>query len=64
MGEEVSPEDKDIEATAGLALRIMDVLLPPVEFFQGSSGLMAAVWNAPTEPVSALAVSRYTETLN
>lgn len=57
-------EEEDIEegmelpeATAGLSLSLMDVLLRPVEFFRGSSGLMSAVWNAPSEPVSALQVS-------
>ncbi|KAK3091068.1 hypothetical protein FSP39_016889 [Pinctada imbricata] len=50
-----APEgEESSEATAGLALTMMDVLLRPVEFFRGTSGLMSAVWNAPSEPVSAL----------
>ena len=54
-----APEGEESEdATAGLALTLMDVLLRPVEFFRGTSGLMSAVWNAPTEPVSALQVIR------
>ena len=44
------------EATAGMTLSLMDVLLRPIEFFRGSGGLMSAVWNAPSEPVSALQV--------
>lgn len=58
LGQEVDPMDADQEATAGLGLKILDVLLPPVEFFRGSSGLMSAVWNAPSEPVSALQVGK------
>lgn len=46
--------EESTEATAGLSLTMMDVLLRPVEFFRGMSGLMTAVWNAPSEPVSAL----------
>ncbi|XP_062589725.1 microsomal triglyceride transfer protein large subunit-like [Saccostrea cucullata] len=46
--------EESVEATAGLSLTMMDVLLRPVEFFRGMSGLMSAVWNAPSEPVSAL----------
>lgn len=57
LGEEVDPDSADEEATAGLGLKILDVLLPPVEFFRGSGGLMSAVWNAPSDPVSALQVS-------
>ncbi|WAQ96562.1 MTP-like protein [Mya arenaria] len=57
VGETPDPEEGEEEATAGLGLKILDVLLPPVEFFRGSGGLMSAVWNAPTEPVSALQVT-------
>lgn len=57
LGEEPDPDAGEEEATAGLGLSILDVLLPPVEFFRGSSGLMSAVWNAPSEPVSALQTS-------
>lgn len=49
--------EETTEATAGLSLTMMDVLLRPVEFFRGMSGLMSAVWNAPSEPVSALQVT-------
>ncbi|XP_064608332.1 microsomal triglyceride transfer protein large subunit-like [Liolophura sinensis] len=52
--DEGSAEEEGVEATAGMSLTIMDVLLRPIEFFRGSSGLMSAVWNAPSEPVSAL----------
>lgn len=45
------------EATAGMSLRLLDTLLRPIEFFRGTSGLMSAVWNAPSEPVSALAMN-------
>ena len=44
------------EATAGMAFTFMDVLLTQVEFFRGTSGLMSAVWNAPSEMTSALQV--------
>lgn len=54
LGEEPDPDAADEEATAGLGLKILDVLLPPVEFFRGSGGLMSAVWNAPSDPVTAL----------
>ncbi|KAL4240543.1 hypothetical protein ACF0H5_001335 [Mactra antiquata] len=57
VGKEVDPDSSDEEATAGLGLKILDVLLPPVEFFRGSGELMSAVWNAPSDPVSALQVS-------
>lgn len=43
-----------MEATAGLALNLLDVSLRPVTFFTGQSGLMSAVWNAPSELMSAL----------
>lgn len=52
-----SSAETDEEPTAGLSLHLFDVLLRPVEFFRGSSELMSAVWSAPSEPVSALAVS-------
>ncbi|XP_033739381.1 microsomal triglyceride transfer protein large subunit-like [Pecten maximus] len=45
---------EDVEATAGMSLTLMDVILPSVEFFRGSGELMSAVWNAPSDPVSAL----------
>ena len=54
LGQEADSGDE--EATAGLGLKILDVLLPPVEFFRGSGGLMSAVWNAPSDPVTALQV--------
>ncbi|KAK3594387.1 hypothetical protein CHS0354_009680 [Potamilus streckersoni] len=54
LSEETDPSEEGVEATAGMGLTLMDVLLPPVEFFRGSGGLMSAVWNAPSEPVSAL----------
>lgn len=54
--DEGSVEEEGVEPTAGMSLTIMDVLLRPIEFFRGSSGLMSAVWNAPSEPVSALQV--------
>jgi len=57
VGEEPDPEAAEEEPTAGLGLKILDVLLPPVEFFRGSGGLMSAVWNAPSDPVSALQTS-------
>lgn len=54
-GDEEVPEGGP-EATAGMTLSLMDVLLRPIEFFRGSGGLMSAVWNAPSEPISALQV--------
>ena len=54
IGEEVEPGQEDVEATAGLALNLIDVSLRPVTFFTGQSGLMSAVWNAPSELMSAL----------
>lgn len=57
LGEEPDPDAGDEEATAGLGLKILDVALPPVEFFRGSGGLMSAVWNAPSDPVTALQMS-------
>lgn len=53
IGDEEAPADGP-EATAGMTLSLLDVLLRPIEFFRGSGGLMSAVWNAPSEPVSAL----------
>jgi hypothetical protein len=55
IGDEEAPADGP-EATAGMTLSLLDVLLRPIEFFRGSGGLMSAVWNAPSEPVSALQV--------
>ncbi|XP_045214239.2 microsomal triglyceride transfer protein large subunit-like [Mercenaria mercenaria] len=57
LGEEPDPDAGDEEATAGLGLKILDVALPSVEFFRGSGGLMSAVWNAPSDPVTALQMS-------
>ena len=56
LGEEVEAGMEEIEATAGLALDLADISLRPITFFKGKSGLMSAVWNAPSEPVSALQV--------
>ncbi|XP_005091025.1 microsomal triglyceride transfer protein large subunit [Aplysia californica] len=42
------------EPTAGMSFYFMDVLLTQVEFFRGTSGLMSAAWNAPSELTSAL----------
>ena len=57
LGEEVDESEKDIEATAGLRLDLLGVSLRPVAFFTGQSGLMSALWNAPTELTPALQVS-------
>lgn len=43
-----------VEPTAGMTFTLLDVLLRQIEFFRGSSGLMSAVWNAPSELTSAL----------
>ena len=61
LGEEVEPGQEDVEATAGISLDLIDVSLRPISFFQGQSGLMGAVWSAPSEPTSALTVSTSTE---
>lgn len=55
LGEEVESE---VEVTAGLSLDLLGVSLRPVSFFTGQSGLMSAVWNAPSELTPALQVSR------
>ena len=52
------PEGQEgVEPTAGMSFTFMDVLLTQIEFFRGTSGLMSAVWNAPSEMTSALQVS-------
>ena len=56
LGEEVEPGQEDVEATAGISLDLIDVSLRPISFFHGQSGLMGAVWSAPSEPTSALQV--------
>jgi hypothetical protein len=58
LGEEVEPGQEDVEATAGISLDLIDVSLRPISFFHGQSGLMGAVWSAPSEPTSALQVMR------
>ena len=60
LGEEVNESEKDIEATAGLRLDLLGVSLRPVSFFTGQSGLMSALWNAPSELTPALQVSEHT----
>ncbi len=52
----VDESEKDVEMTAGLSLDMIGVTLRPITFFTGQAGLMSAVWNAPSEPVSALQV--------
>ncbi|XP_046364995.2 microsomal triglyceride transfer protein large subunit-like isoform X1 [Haliotis rufescens] len=61
MGEEEVPvegegEEEPVgpEIAAGLSFSLMDVLLKQYEFFRGMSGLMSAVWSAPSELTSAL----------
>lgn len=62
VGAEEESDDEDesngdaagVEPTAGMSFTFMDVLLTQVEFFRGTSGLMSAAWNAPTELTSAL----------
>ena len=62
--EEESDDDEDsdgsgsaaVEPTAGMSFTFMDVLLTQVEFFRGTSSLMSAAWNAPSELTSALQV--------
>lgn len=57
-GEEDDAEaDEGPEPTAGMSFTFLDVLLTQVEFFRGTSGLMSAVWNAPSELTSALQVT-------
>jgi len=56
IAEEADPSEKDVEVTAGMSLDMIDVSLRPITFFTGQSGLMSAVWNAPSEPVSAFQV--------
>ncbi|XP_067931798.1 microsomal triglyceride transfer protein large subunit-like [Watersipora subatra] len=53
----MEPEDP----SAGLSLDLLDVLLRPVEFFRGQAALMSAVWNAPSQPVTALAMNVITQ---
>ena len=50
-------EESGVESMAGMSFMLMDVVLKQVEFFRGMSGLMSAVWNAPSELTSALQVS-------
>ncbi|GFO23516.1 microsomal triglyceride transfer protein large subunit [Plakobranchus ocellatus] len=57
--EDESDEEDDMaaaaaEPTAGMTFTFLDVLLTHVEFFRGTSGLMSAAWNAPSELTSAL----------
>ena len=52
---EAAPE---VEPTAGMTFTLMDVLLRQIEFFRGSTGLMSAVWNAPSDLTSALQVNQ------
>ena len=57
LGEgETDEADKDVEVTAGLSLDMIGVALRPITFFTGQSGLMSAIWNAPSELMSALQV--------
>ncbi|XP_076459875.1 microsomal triglyceride transfer protein large subunit-like isoform X2 [Babylonia areolata] len=54
-GESTGDESTNqVEPMAGMTFTLMDVLLRQIEFFRGSSGLMSAVWNAPSELTSAL----------
>ena len=46
-----------MEATAGIALDLLDVSLRPITFFTGSSGIMSAVWSAPSEQTYVMQVS-------
>ncbi|XP_074648855.1 microsomal triglyceride transfer protein large subunit-like [Tubulanus polymorphus] len=41
-------KDETVEATAGMVLSLLDVSLPPLQFFKGQSELMSAVWYAPS----------------
>ncbi|CAD5115306.1 DgyrCDS4294 [Dimorphilus gyrociliatus] len=51
LGEE---SDDDSVVTAGLALDMLGVAFRPITFFTGRSGLMSAVWSAPSSMTSAL----------
>ncbi|XP_064638108.1 microsomal triglyceride transfer protein large subunit-like isoform X2 [Lineus longissimus] len=56
-GEEEAAEGSGAEAeeaSGGMVLTFLDVMLRPIQFFKGMGGLMSAVWSAPSEPVSAL----------
>ena len=64
IGQEVDAGQEDVVPTAGLGLDILDVSLRPVIFFEGQSALMGAVWNAPTELISALQVYIYGKSQN
>ena len=48
----------DVDVTAGLALDLFSVSLRPVTFFTGQTGLMSAVWNAPSDLTPALQASQ------
>ncbi|KAK6170044.1 hypothetical protein SNE40_018531 [Patella caerulea] len=50
-------EENVIEPTAGMSLTLLDVLLKQIEFFRGTTGLMSAAWNAPSELTSAFQVN-------
>ena len=56
LGEEVEPGKEDQEATAGMSLDLLGVSLRPITFFTGQAGLLAAVWSAPPQLMSALQV--------
>ena len=54
---ETSDESEETEVTAGMSLDMMGVSLRPITFFVGQGGLMSAIWNAPSELMSALQVN-------
>lgn len=51
LGEE---SDDDSVVTAGLSLDMLGIGFRPITFFSGRSGLMSAVWSAPSTMTSAL----------
>ena len=53
--------DEDLQAQ--LRINLMGVQLQPVVLFSGVTGLMSAVWSAPSELTSAFKVNAYPEIL-
>ena len=56
LSDDATEEEKNVEVTAGLGLDLIDVSLRPITFFVGETGLMSALWNAPSELTPALQV--------
>ena len=56
IGDATDVVDEDMPPTAGMALDLMGISFRPITFFESRSGMVSAMWSAPSEMTPAFQV--------